>query len=150
MMAGFAADQDISARIVFPDWDRHAFLPSLTREALRIYLATRDFTALHLITSLHALRVISASMPIGSGIRDAYWYAFCLARLTIPARARLPPGKGLPAAADWDAIAALAVASDDDHVVKLVYSCREESRAYGYPAYLDAARLARGAVRDVP
>jgi hypothetical protein len=142
MMASLAGDSRIRSRIGFPDWAGHDFFPCLTREAVRIYLATRDFTALHLITSLHAMRVIASVFPITEGIKDTYWYSFCLAGLTVNRTASqiTRHAQGIPW--DWDAIKALAILSDDDHVVKLVHTCYEEHLHYREPAYLDAAMLA--------
>jgi len=41
------------------------------------------------------------------------------------------PGRATAPALSWDEIVAFAVASDDDHLVKLVDSCREETALYG-------------------
>lgn len=140
-MAGLAGDSRIRGLIGFPDWARHDFFQCLAPEALRIYLATRDFTALHLVTSLHAMRVIASVFPLTDGIKDTYWNSFCLADLTVgrtPARTSRG-AVGIPR--ERDAIKALAVLSDDEHIVKFVHTCHEEHFRYGEPAYMDAAML---------
>jgi hypothetical protein len=42
---------------------------------------------------------------------------------------------GASAPPSWEAIAAAAVASNDEHVIKMVYTCREEAAAYRLPLY---------------
>jgi hypothetical protein len=43
---------------------------------------------------------------------------------------------------DWPAIVDRARASNDDHVIKLVHSCREEAAVHGEGARRHAAALA--------
>ena len=92
---------------------------------------------LHLVTSAHALRVL---LPFVDAATDAvadYAVAYVAARIATDAE----PG----AAAEplpWDTIVAAALASADEHVVKLVDSCREEERAYGGDDWQRAASRA--------
>jgi hypothetical protein len=49
----------------------------------------------------------------------------------------------LPAPAKgWLDVTRRAIASDDEHVIKLVHSCRDEASIYGEGARLHAAALA--------
>lgn len=95
-----------------------------------------------MVTSLHALGVISMSWPLDPAVQDAYWYAFCLARLTVSSGAPVISGEVQGASSGWIEIKATAIDSDDDHVLKPVYTCHEEYLLYGKPAYRDAALLA--------
>jgi hypothetical protein len=69
----------------------------------------------------------------------AYWCAFaatvCVAGLQVA-----PP---VPLRS-WAVLQAQACASDDDHVIKLVDSCREQQRAYGGKVWRQAASRALG------
>jgi len=42
---------------------------------------------------------------------------------------------------DWPSQAARAIGSDDEHDLKLVYSCREEEQHYGFGLHHGAASL---------
>jgi hypothetical protein len=111
-------------------------LPDLTRIAVKIYLATANFTALHLVTGCHAARVLEPYLA--SDAVDHLATAMLGGYVTI----------GRPAfdiatfdAPDWDALAKLAIASNDDHDLKMVYSCREEDAVYGWGLHRMAAAL---------
>ncbi len=116
-------------------------LNRLATLAARAYAASGNFTALHLVTSAHALRVLQPWLMDEAQVLDralrAYWRAFaaavCVAGLRV-----LPPAPLLP----WPAIVAMAVNSDDDHVIKLVDSCREQERALGGAIWRQAASRA--------
>ena len=124
----------------FADY-RHAMtspsLRELARVALAVYLASRDFTALHLVTGCHAARVLGPWLGENAGRELAT--AMLAAYVTIGRPAFDLASVEEPATVSWDAIAAAAIASNDDHVSKFVFSCREEQRAYGWPGYQTAA-----------
>jgi hypothetical protein len=120
------------------------------RAALVIYASTRSFTALHCVTGAHALRVLS---PLQSDrdARDACAHlsrALFAAYITMGAPALLSPAE-LTAlsereAPSWEEIAARACDSDDEHVIKIVLTSREEDAAYADPLYrVVAARAAK-------
>jgi hypothetical protein len=46
----------------------------------------------------------------------------------------------------WEAIAAAAASSTDEHVIKMVYTCREEAAAYRQPIYQSFAAKRAGLV----
>jgi hypothetical protein len=119
-------------------------LPELTRIAVTIYLATGDFTALHLVTGCHAARVLEPYLAPGA--LDHLATAMLAAYITI----------GRPSfdvetfeAPDWDTLAKLAIASNDDHDLKLVYSCREEDAVYGWGLHRMAAAVRLRTTREV-
>ena len=100
-------------------------LRELATLAAELYAASGDFTALHLVTSAHALRVLLPFVEEPDEAVRHYWHAYAAGAVV----ADLTPR---PAVAEqgWEALLARAVASDDDHVVKLVDSAHEQARAY--------------------
>ena len=115
-------------------------LRRLTGLALERYLASRNFTVLHMITGLRALRVLLPWVADASALQPLLVRAFVAAYLAGQVKPIESPGP-LPALG-WQAVTEAAIASDDDHVIKLVHACREEFAVYGDPRYLDAATLA--------
>jgi hypothetical protein len=106
-------------------------LDRIAAAARALHAATGDFTALHAVTGTHATRVVLPYLD-DSGRDVALRFLFqavAAAYVTIgtPALASVDPVH----APDWHVITAAAVASDDEHVVKLAYSAREESAAHG-------------------
>lgn len=96
---------------------------ALALAAARLYRATADFTVLHLITSLHALRVIWPWIADPERVLQRYWTAFCAVYVAIgrpwPMHF-LPLPDPLPS---WATMRQAAIGSTDDHVIKLVDSC---------------------------
>ena len=113
-------------------------LARLANAVLDLYATTADFTALHAVTSTHALRVLLPYFP------DRERTLRFQAQGLVAAYVRM----GAPAietcfasdAAPWEAIVARAFPSSDDHDAKFVYSCREEERAHGGTTYRFAAQ----------
>ncbi len=108
----------------------------LARAAAFAYAHSGNFVALHLLTSNHALQVLTRFFIDDAAATDAWrWYWQAFAHGVVAARLQaLPP----PARLDWPALLAQALASDDEHVIKLVDSARELARA-------DAAHTAAAA-----
>jgi hypothetical protein len=122
--------------------DVHTTLPRLAMLAAERYAARGGFTALHLLTSAHAVRVLLPWLDAADR-RDAlrhYAAAAAAAWATLPrdaATASALPGWR------WDEVVARAIATDDDgHAVKLVDSCRELEAALGGAVWLRAATRA--------
>lgn len=106
-------------------------LGALARLAARLYAGGGNFTVLHLVTGCHALRLLLPYLDEPLAALRSFWAAYAAGAASLPdsALAAVPlPVAGL----DWPEIAVRAVASDDEHVVKLVYSAREEHRHYGW------------------
>ncbi|WP_341502653.1 questin oxidase family protein [Gallaecimonas sp. GXIMD4217] len=106
--------------------------------AIRAYLGSGDFTLLHGVTGCHALRLVLPHMADDALALRYFWQGLLLAWLT-----SAPAGHRPLAVADdrdWPALFAVASKSDDDHLIKLVYSCHQEHLHHGNPAYLAAAR----------
>ena len=103
-------------------------LRALSRWAAVHYVRSADFTVLHLVTSAHAMRLV---LPFaGDATRALRWYAqaWAAALASVPATASQPLASLPPL---WPVTVDRALASDNDHVVKLVHTCREEAAHYG-------------------
>jgi hypothetical protein len=122
--------------------DAHITLPRLAMLAAERYAARAEFTVLHLVTSAHAVRVLLPWLPAEERLPALRHYAGAAAA----AWATLPrEHKGAPLQVNvlpWTEIAARAIASDDDHVIKLVDSCRELESSQGGAVWSRAASRA--------
>lgn len=98
----------------------------LTAAATALYAATDDFTALHAVTASHAIHVVGAYVEDTEAMCAFWFQAMAAAYATIGAprltNATDAVANRLDAPATWAAIAAAAVGSDDEHVIKLAYS----------------------------
>ena len=116
-------------------------LPRLAALAAQAFAASGNFTALHLVTSAHALRLLMPYLDDPLPPLCAYWRAYAAAVCV----AGLQAGTA-PAPRPWAELKAAALASDDDHCIKLVDSCLAEHAAYGGAgAWQQAATRALGA-----
>ncbi|HEY1090396.1 MAG TPA: questin oxidase family protein [Burkholderiaceae bacterium] len=115
-------------------------LDSLAEAALAVYLATRDFTALHLVTGTHALRVLlGATDDVDQAqVLRHFWRAWLAAYLSIgrPAPAWHLVHAGQVGEPDWQAALPALFTSLDDHRIKLADSAREEWRLRAWPGYM--------------
>ena len=102
-------------------------LPQLAALAARAYAASGNFTALHLVTSAHALRVLLPQLAAPLVAVQAYWRAYAAAVCAAGLRPGTPP-----APRPWPVLVAAALASDDEHLIKLVDSCRQEEQAHDH------------------
>jgi len=123
-------------------------LAALRYAALALYWQTDDFIALHMVTGMHAARIVLAHLPQATAQRylPELWSAFCAAYVVIGAPPLQSPQTD-PVKQDWPALFALATASDDDHDIKLAHTCFEENRVSPSPLY-HAAALRRLSVRQ--
>jgi len=115
-------------------------LAQLAALAVARYAETRNFTVLHMVTGLRALRVLSPWLAFDEaqvrGLVHAFTAAYLAARLAPRAAPRHAPARS------WDEVIAAAIAQDDDHIIKIVHACRAEAAVYGEGRYLEAARVA--------
>jgi hypothetical protein len=131
-MAMVARDESFLAGLSGAPSTDGSLLAALAQASLRLYWQVPNFTVIHMITATHATRLVFARAPrlATPAAAQALWGAWLAAYATVGAPVfedRAPEG---PAAA-WPQIFAAAVASDDDHVIKLTHSCAAEARAYG-------------------
>jgi len=118
---------------------RNVELRDLAKMAVLIYLATGDFTVLHLVTACHATRVLVPYLAADAVDHLAVAMLAAYASVGRPAfDVAIQPAQDLP---DWPALAARAINRDDEHDLKLVYSCRKEEEHYGWRLHRMAAAL---------
>jgi hypothetical protein len=150
-LRAIAADPDFCSVLPAPPAGE-SVLDDMARAAIELYWQTPGFTILHMVTGMHAARVLFARLPAHSSntlaqrMVPSTWAAFCAAYVSVgapPLRAVAPPDSG----AAWPEVLRLAAASDNDHVIKMADTCFQESlRDPGSPYYLAAAaRLVRAA-----
>ncbi|NPT44168.1 DUF4243 domain-containing protein [Paraburkholderia sp. 1N] len=120
-----------------------ALLDDLARATIGAYWRKPDFTLLHTVTATRAARIVFAQLPdeLVKQLLPGLWIALCAAYATVgrlaDAEANIPD-----LAIDWNDVCGMAVASDDDHVIKMTYTCFCEHRRDPSPLYLaSAARL---------
>lgn len=114
-------------------------LPRLARLAAVAYAGSGNFTALHMVTASHAVRLLAGQLDEAS-LHDAlrwFWQAWATALVAACLKPR-PPVPRLP----WPEIVQRALAQDDVHVIKLVDACRAEEAAHGGDDWQRAASRA--------
>lgn len=104
-------------------------LARIARLAARLYARSGNFTVLHLVTSTHALRVLLPFVAEPQAAVAAYWRAVVAG--VVASRLDLATLGRAPAPRPWSELVAAAIASDDDHLIKLVDACRQEQQAHG-------------------
>jgi hypothetical protein len=148
------AGRDLSGRLIFGKMQAAAALPafaplasalnpddgtlaSIAAATVRLYVQSRDFTALHAVTGTHAYRLLRPFIePPEQGLRY-FWQALAAAYISIgaPRMVEPPPGDAPP----WNESIQRAIATLDDHDVKLVDVARAEGSFYGGSIYRRAA-----------
>lgn len=135
-----------------PD-DAALTLDALAEASLAVYLASRDFTALHLVTGCHALRQVLPHARLGDDEQwrrtlRGVWRAWLAAWVSIgrprPDWAAVHAGTASEAA--WAAARQRLTASRDDHRIKLAWTALDEWRHRGWPGY---ARVLPAATAEV-
>jgi hypothetical protein len=115
----------------------HVALSDLAMIAARIFIATGDFVALHLVTACHAVRVLQQFL-LPSALE-------VLANAMLAAYVAIGRSPLETTIIDDDDLASRAAKSDDDHDLKLVYCCLQEEAHYNSGLHRTAAavRLSR-------
>jgi hypothetical protein len=112
----------------------HRALSDLAMIAARIFIATGDFVALHLVTACHAVRVLQPFLPLSA--LDVLTNAMLAAYVAIGR-----PPLATEIIDDRAGLASRAVASNDDHDLKLVYCCLQEEAHYNSGLHRTAAAV---------
>lgn len=119
-------------------------LHDLARAAAARYAASGDFTVLHVVTACHAvLQLLPWIDNAGTALRHV-----TVAAAAAWKAADAADGEA-PAPQPWLDIVRHAVASDDEHVIKLVHAARELDRQIGGETFRRAATRASFR-QDVP
>lgn len=115
-------------------------LAPLARFAAQRYSQTGNFTLLHLCTGCRAARVLLPFVDEPEATSRHLLQAYTAGYLASGAGEAESPAPTV--ASDWESVQRVALASDDDHVVKLVHACRDQEAAYGAGPWLQAAARA--------
>ena len=128
-----------------------ALLDLLAEVAIAQYWHKADFTTLHMVTGMDAIRRVGARLPAEMlhALHDGAWGAFCTAYVAIGTpciSAAQSCVASIPAdefsVPPWSELLARAITSDDDHVIKMTYTCWRLGKPEIQPIYrLAAARL---------
>lgn len=98
-------------------------LDGLAAAMIRAYAATGDFTLLHAVTGTHAARALLRYVESPTALVGAHWRALLAAYVGVGAPAvsgwKLEGDDKL----DWPSIHERACGRDDEHDVKITYSC---------------------------
>jgi len=119
-------------------------LAQLAGFAAGLYAETGNFTVLHLVTGSRAARVMLPFVGEAADASAALVRAFTAAFFASDVASDVASARrsALPAPLAWSALAAGAIASDDDHVIKLIDACIDEAAVYGDPRHQQAASRA--------
>jgi hypothetical protein len=116
-------------------------LDRIARDSLLVFAATMEFCALHAVTGAHWLRLVLPMLGPADQERAIrqFWQAMASVYPKMGCPAPLGTGeaerqRALPCPG-WDAIAAAACRSDDEHDISLVWSAREEHAFRGDRLY---------------
>ena len=114
-------------------------LASIADVLIDLYQQTEDFTLLHGVTSCHAMRVLLPFVTDKRAAIDAYWTAICAAYVTVGLPS-LQPTQVVEGLDSWSDIINEAILCNDDHVIKLVYTCRQQCDYYMNNTYHQVAQ----------
>jgi hypothetical protein len=118
---------------------RNLQLCDLAKIATLIFLATGDFTVLHLVTACHATRILQPYLAADAIDHLAVAMLAAYASIGRPDfDVDVQPPHDLP---DWRSLAARVIPSNDEHDLKLVYSCQQEEKQYGWGLHQMAAAV---------
>ena len=118
-------------------------LEDIAKVALDIFLSNQNFSTLHLVTATHALRIVSPYLLNQEEAFKCYWAALTSVYIAVKAPEIKIPNTDC-ALLSWEELAEKAVASDNDHWCKFVYTCNAENLVYESSKYLLAANLLLG------
>lgn len=136
------------------DWLRidDTTLDRMAAASLALFAGTQHFAALHAVTGVHWLRIVTPYCSNPDAMLRAFWQ--CIATLlpemghpTLPTPADLDRWRALPCP-DWPEIWAVAAQSYDEHDISIAFSAHEEMRVLGDPLYRVAAARRLGLIPD--
>jgi hypothetical protein len=105
---------------------RFADLDGLALAAAAAFALSGDFTALHVMTATHAMRILAPHLPDRDRAMQGFWPAFAAAGIVAGTPPTLDPFV-LNALRDeapqaWEPLLEEAVRQDDEHVIKATYT----------------------------
>jgi hypothetical protein len=118
-----------------------AVLVDLAHAAAERYARTGNFTVLHMVTATQAALTLAEFVPSDAAALAPLWLAVAAASLASRV-ATMPASELATPELEWPEVRALALASDDDHVIKLVHALLVRHEGAPDPVWLRAARRA--------
>jgi len=104
-------------------------LASLSHLFTQLYLRSSDFTVLHAVTSCHAMRIVLPYIEDKESALVGYWSAALVAILSVE-NLELRDVCEIQTKSLEQLNVEIAAKSNDDHLIKLVFSCIEEHKNY--------------------
>jgi hypothetical protein len=141
-MVAAASDARLRAAFSVPP-TKPDLLDEIARAGITLYWRQPNFTILHMVTATHAARTVLGRFPdlASQDAILALWGAVCSAYASVgaPLLGEVEADADLP---PWDQIFREAVNNNDDHVIKMTYTCHCEGQHYCNALYhVAAARL---------
>lgn len=127
-------------------------LDKMAQAALAIFAGTQHFAALHAVTGVHWLRIVTPYCQAPDVMLRSFW--LCVSALlpdmgypTLPNAETLDLWRAAPAP-DWPRIWAVAAQSFDEHDISIAFSAHEEDHVLNDPLYRVAAARRLGLIPD--
>jgi Questin oxidase-like len=133
------AYRETVGRLRIAGCDPGALLHELALSAAVRYAATRHFTVLHMATGARAVRVLAPWLPPGGDVLVPLFQAVAAASLASDTASAVLGTPTVRTDLGWPQVCALARASDNDHVIKLVHAMAAQQALAQHPAWLQAA-----------
>jgi hypothetical protein len=115
-------------------------LGEIAGASIALYWLKADFTVLHMVTATHAARILFDRYPnlATQHALRSLWGAVCAAYASVgaPLLTEVVVQGDVPS---WNEVFAGAILSNDDHVIKMSYTCHCEAKHYRNPIYQAAA-----------
>lgn len=115
-------------------------LPDCAALLISLYASTKDFVVLHAVTTTHALRVVIPYVNDQHAALSHYWRMLCALYIAVGAP-QLSSKTISFKAENWGEIFKHIINHEDDHDIKLVYTCYEENKIYQNPLYYYVAEM---------
>ncbi|MDF1761605.1 MAG: questin oxidase family protein [Coxiellaceae bacterium] len=113
-------------------------LDQIAAALIRLYQQTKDFTLLHGVTSCHAMRLLLPYVEDKAAALHAYWHAICAAYVTVGSPQLNTVSADQPVL-PWEQIKQKVLNSDNDHTIKLTYTCWQQFDHTKDPVYHQVA-----------
>ena len=139
---GTTAYRGVAGRLRTAGRDPSALLHDLALCAAARYAATRNFTVLHMATAARAARVLAPWLPADQAALAPLWHAVAAASLASGVATAAPVQAPADTRLGWPELRARGLASDDDHVIKLVHAMTVQDAFAPHPVWLRAAARA--------
>ena len=112
------------------DLDSDHPLDAIAQAIAEAFSGYHHFTMLHGVTSCHAMRMVLPYCENQEEVLSMYWFSVCAAYLSV-INVSDGPHHPLPdREADWPRIQRDAIATGNEHTIKLAYTCLKESEEY--------------------